>query len=71
MGLPASVKRALYIAEVENEGPVYLVDIYRAWLKISYFLLRGHFVVLGVLTDLYKNDEILADEKWEKFSLNP
>lgn len=70
-GQRISVKRALYDAEQAKGGPVYLVDIYREYTRTSYMPLKNTFVIFGCLQDLYMNDEILSDEKFDLLSLNP
>ena len=70
-GQRGTVKRAIYEAEKELGRPVYSVDVYRAWLKISYFPIRHAGVSIACILDLFRNDEILVDKTYDRYSLNP
>ena len=65
------VKRAVIIAEKKKGGPVYIPDIYREWLKISYFPIRLHVPVIMILENLFLGDEILSDGTLDRFSADP
>ena len=70
-GIRKIVKRAIIIAEEKKGGPVYLVDVYREWLKITYMVWKRYDVINGCFVDLFKNDEILANVEFNMFSCNP
>ena len=71
LGCRTTVKRALYQAERKKGGPCYFVEVYREWLRISYMPMRHFFIVNACLSELYRNDEIMADEEYNLFSMNP
>ena len=64
------MKQALYNAEQKYGRPVYLVEIYKEWRKLTYSILVIFMVAVFCVHDLYYNDEILADEALDRFSLN-
>jgi hypothetical protein len=51
-----NVRQAIAIAEKKNGGPVFFVDVYRAWLKIAWSPIRNHAMVWGGLHTLYEDD---------------
>ena len=65
-----NLKRAIYEAEKELGRPVYTVDVYRQWLKISYFPIKNAGVAIAGILDLFRNDEILVDKTYDRYSLN-
>ena len=66
-----SVKRALYMTEQAHGGPVYMPDIYRQWIKITYWPVTPVNFLILALEDLYYNDEILTDSAFHKYSVDP
>ena len=64
-----TVKRAVFLIELELDRPVYIVEIYRMWKRITYSPIKVHFLPPMVLIDLYRNDEVLADPTFNRFSM--
>ena len=60
---------ALTRAEAQKGSPPQIVEIARAW--DSMLPIRGLFLLLVGLQDLYRNDDILADGECFHFTLNP
>ena len=61
--------KALQAAEQQKGGPVYLVEIIRAWNSMIPW--TTPFFVFAGLQELYKADEILGNKMLELFTLNP
>ena len=64
------VKTAVQHAENQKKEPVYTVDIFRSVVKLGKFGSPSMIDIRRVLFDLYRADQILADEKLNKFSLD-
>lgn len=48
-----------------------MVDIYREWVQMGYSPIKPFIVTVFCMHDLFYNDEVLADEQLNRFSLNP
>lgn len=60
---------ALRRAEAEKGSPPYVVEIARAWNSLIPMV--APLLMLVGLMDLYRNDELLADLPFHRFTLNP
>lgn len=63
--------KALIAAEKEKQSPVYFVDVCRAFKKDTMIGSIDQEVVKINLYDLWRNDQVLASENLDRFSLNP
>ena len=66
-----NVKQALYKAEKRLERPVYAVEVYAEYLRVACLKINNCLFIVGTLHDLYYNHEILADEGFDRFSIDP
>ena len=66
-----TVKQAVFQAERKLGHPVYINDVFREYVQISYLPIKLIDLVVISLEDLYYNDEMLSDEHFHKYSLNP
>ena len=48
-----------------------MVEIYKEYVQISYTPIKMQELINVSVEDLYFNHEILSDEHWHKFSLDP
>jgi len=67
----AVTKEALQTAENILGRPAYIVEIYNSWPRISSKPRFAPMFVGQAICDLYQNDEVLADENLEQFTLDP
>lgn len=67
----ATFKRALAHAEAKHGRPVYIIEVAESWSQISYKPYMNCMIVFLCGADCYQNDEIMADQNLEKFTLNP
>ena len=65
------VIEALREAEKIKGGPVFTVDIYKTHLKMNPDVPPVPWLTLGVLYDLFRTDQVLADMELNKWTLNP
>ena len=67
--LVKAVIQATKNAENLKQGPVFVLDVQKAFVKIN----QGNSSALdikNVLYDLHRNDKILADEEMNRFSFD-
>ena len=55
-------------AEALNSGPVFFVDIVKSWANQEKLLPIEYFMILKILHDLYRDDQIFANDKLIKFA---
>ena len=64
-----AIKQAVHDAENKKQEPAYIVDIYRSVVDLGHFANPSITEVRKALFDLYRNDELLADEQMNRFTL--
>jgi hypothetical protein len=61
----------LYLAEKEKGSPPYGVDVFRVGYKRTYMPVYPNAFTITALEDMYYNDEILSDQHFHRYSLDP
>ena len=68
----SNVLYAIVDAEEKNGGqPVYYVDIFKAFISYNWKPLPIPIAVYFTLSELFREDRVLADKEMHKFTVNP
>ena len=63
--------KALVHAEERLGRPAYLIEIKQSWARISKEECGQHALFIAIIIyDLYQNDEVLANQNMEQFTVN-